>query len=133
MEIVLKTKPDDFRFGTIEACERHSLQDIGTTYLQRHFNRHNTVPKDSPLYLKAVQLAVVKAFLASRKPFRTKIFVIESKPYNYLNLDRWRIIAASRAISNDIHFDEDTVNSYIENFGDGEHLLELPRALDKYE
>lgn len=114
MEIVLKTEPDDFRIGIIEACERHPLQNIGTTYLQRYFNTRNTVPKDSPAYSDAAHLVVANAVLTSRRMFRPTALKREGKPLNYFNLDRWRIIAVSRMIFDDIDFDEETVNSYIE-------------------
>ena len=111
VKVVLKTEPDMFRSGMLEAYERHPLQGLGTTYLRRCFSVYTTALRGNPLCTEAAQWIISLALLCSKKLYYGG--PLRPNKYNNLNLDRWRIIASARIVFHDIDFDEDTINTYI--------------------
>ena len=110
MKVILKTEPDHFRSGMLEAHERHPLQGLGTTLLRRTFSVYTTAVRDNPLCLEAAQWTTVMALLLSEKTHRVGSL---NNHFTKLILDRWRIITSARMIFHDIDFDEEAVNTYI--------------------
>lgn len=109
MKIILKTEPDHFRSGMLEAYERHPLQGLGTTLLQRTFSVYTTAVRDNPLYIEAAQWTLVMALILSEKTHRVGPL---NNQFTRFILDRWHIVTSARMIFHGIDFEE-VVNTYI--------------------
>ena len=135
MKVILKTEPDEFRSGMIEAYERHPLLGFGTTLLRRTFSVYTTAIKGNLLCQEAAQWAIAQALILSDKTRRLGSFGPMNDGSSRFVLHRWRLITSARMIFHDIDFDEEAVNTYISKSTTSQPLLPAiePRSMRIWE
>ncbi|KAL8743654.1 MAG: hypothetical protein Q9190_004012 [Brigantiaea leucoxantha] len=138
-KIIFQSTSDELILEEITSSERHPLQDYGTLWLRRACNTYVSTPYDAPIYRALVHHVVAMALSAARRLVRGTFLTAKteysaSATSDSFDIERWRIVDASKVLFKEIGVDMGQVDTFAKTILDENSLAETtrPRVLDLY-